>query len=73
MTLPPEPSAADIHVGDVGTVVSSLRPAGKARFGEALTDVVAEGEFLDVGTEVEIMSVHGSRVVVRRVPEQEEA
>jgi len=47
-----------------------LRPAGKARFGDAVVDVVATGEFLDKGTKVEILAINGSRVVVRRIEEQ---
>jgi len=47
-------------------VVSKLRPAGKARFGDALVDVVATGEFLDTGTRIEIIAVNGNRVVVKK-------
>ena len=53
----------------MGEVVSKLRPAGKARFGEALVDVVATGEFLDTGTQVEIIAINGSRVVVKKAEE----
>jgi membrane-bound serine protease (ClpP class) len=53
----------------VGEVVAKLRPAGKARFGNALVDVVATGEFLDKGTRVEIIAINGSRVVVKRAKE----
>jgi len=66
MTAPPQ-TAGSLEVGAVGEVVSRLRPAGKARFGDALVDVIATGEFLDKGTRVEILAIHGSRVVVRKV------
>jgi membrane-bound serine protease (ClpP class) len=66
MTAPPERAALGVRVGDVGEVVSRLRPAGKARFGEAMVDVVATGEFLDKGTKIEIIAIKGSRVVVKR-------
>jgi len=69
MTAPPESTKSGVRVGDVGEVVSRLRPAGKARFGDALVDVVATGEFLDKGTRVEIIAINGSRVVVRRAEE----
>jgi len=65
MTAPPEVASAAVKVGDVGEVVSKLRPAGRARFGEAIVDVVAEAEFLDKQTKVEIISIRGNRVVVR--------
>lgn len=66
MTTAPESSGLVLRVGDVGEVVSRLRPAGKARFGDALVDVVAVGEFLNVGTKIEITGIYGSRVVVKR-------
>lgn len=65
MTAPPENAGRQLHVKDVGETVTRLRPAGKARFGEAIVDVVAEGEFLDKGMKVTIIAVQGSRVVVR--------
>ena len=51
-------------------MVLTLRPTGKARFGDAMVDVVAEAEFLDKGTKVEIIEMHGNRVVVKAVEEQ---
>jgi membrane-bound ClpP family serine protease len=33
-------------------------------------DVVAEAEFLDKGTKVQIIEIHGNRVVVKAVKEQ---
>jgi len=70
MTAPPGLETAGVKVGDIGEVVSILRPTGKARFGNAIVDVVAEAEFLDKGTKVEIIEIHGNRVVVKAVREQ---
>jgi len=67
MTALPESETVSVNVGDVGEVVSTLRPTGKAKFGDAMVDVVAEAEFLDKGTEVEIIEIHGNRVVVKKV------
>lgn len=67
MTSPASGQSRDVQVGQQGEVVSALRPAGKARFGEAIVDVVAEGDFLDNGTEVVIIEIYGNRVVVRAV------
>jgi membrane-bound serine protease (ClpP class) len=67
MTAPPEGSERLLQVGDAGEAVTRLRPAGKARFGDALVDVVATGEFLDKGTELEIIAINGSRVVVKKM------
>jgi membrane-bound serine protease (ClpP class) len=48
-------------------VVSILRPTGKTKFGDAIVDVVAEAEFLDKGTKVQIIEIHGNRVIVKKV------
>ena len=55
------------RVGHMGHTESLLRPAGKARFGAALVDVVSEGEYIEKGVRVEVIDRQGSRVVVRRV------
>ena len=65
MTVSPEASDKKLIVGDIGEVVSKLRPAGRAKFGEAIVDVICEAEFIDNGTIVEIIEVHGNRVIVR--------
>jgi membrane-bound serine protease (ClpP class) len=66
MTASPESKTATIAIGDTGEVVSKLRPTGKARFGDAIVDVVAKGDFIDKGTKVEIIQIHGNRVVVKK-------
>ena len=54
-------------VGVTGTAQSVLRPAGKARFGERMVDVVSNGPYIQVGTQIEVIEVAGNRVVVREV------
>ncbi len=70
MTIPPESKTVSVDIGDVGEATSTLRPTGKAKFGDAVVDVVAEAEFLDKGTKVEIIEIHGNRVVVKAVGNQ---
>jgi membrane-bound serine protease (ClpP class) len=65
MTAPAESKTICVNIGDIGEVISTLRPAGKAKFGDCVVDVVAEAEFLDKGTKIEIIKIHGNRVVVR--------
>jgi membrane-bound serine protease (ClpP class) len=72
MTAPGQ-SSAPVQIGARGEVMSRLRPAGKARFGDALVDVVATGEFLDKGAQVEIIAINGSRVVVKKIGQGGEA
>lgn len=66
MTAPPE-AEAKVKVGNRGKVVSPLRPTGTAQFGAAQVDVVAQAEFLDRDTEVEVIEIHGNRVVVKKI------
>ena len=54
-------------VGRVGTVLTELRPAGSMLLDGSPLDVVSEGAYVEKGETVEIVSVNGSRVVVRRV------
>lgn len=54
-------------VGDIGRTETLLRPAGKARFGAVLVDVVSQGDYIDSGQKVEVIERYGNRVVVRRV------
>jgi len=58
---------AVLAVGAEGEVVSALRPAGQARFGQSTVDVVAEGQFLERGCKVRVVEIRGNRVVVRQV------
>ncbi len=67
MTKPVESEITSVNVGDTGEVISTLRPTGKVKFGDAVVDVVAEGDFLNEGTKVEIIEIHGNRVVVKAV------
>jgi membrane-bound serine protease (ClpP class) len=61
------PTWQTVQVGDVGVSTSSLRPSGKIEVGGAIVDVVSEGEFIDPGTSVRIITKKGARIVVRKV------
>jgi membrane-bound serine protease (ClpP class) len=52
------------RVGETGRATTMLRPAGKARIGDRLVDVVTEGEFLAPETPVRVVDVRGNRIVV---------
>lgn len=54
-----------VQPGDVGEVVTTLRPVGAALFGTERLEVVSEGEFLSKGAKVQVLRVEGSRVYVR--------
>ena len=54
-------------VGQLGIATSDLRPSGWAVVGTEKIFVVSEGEFVENGDDVKILSVDGNRVVVRKV------
>ena len=62
-----DPYGGAAQVGDIGRSESLLRPAGKARFGALLVDVVSEGEYIQKGVRVEVIERAGNRVVVRHM------
>jgi membrane-bound serine protease (ClpP class) len=54
-------------VGETGRTTTMLRPSGKARFGDLLLDVTADGFFIEPDSLVEVVDVQGSKVIVRRM------
>ena len=63
----PGVDAALAMLGQVGTAMSMLRPAGTAKFGDRYIDVVTEGDFIPHGTPIQVVEVEGTRIVVKRV------
>ncbi len=59
--------APGFSIGDTGTASTTLRPSGKALFGEALLDVVTQGQFVEQGSAVRILSISGDAIVVEPV------
>lgn len=61
-------------IGREGVAKTLLRPAGKMTLDDGQTiDCVTEGEYVQPGTRVKVLAEHGARVVVRSVPEEEDA
>ena len=50
-----------------GETFTTLRPAGKARFGEQVFDVQSQGDFIDPGQKIVVTEVTGNRIIVRKV------
>jgi membrane-bound ClpP family serine protease len=50
-----------------GQTTTQLTPSGKARIGNELIDVIADGEVIELGATIEVVEVRGNRVVVRSV------
>lgn len=62
-------SVDDMHylIGKTGMAGSLLRPAGVGEFDGVRLDVVTESEYIQKDTPIEIIAVHGRRIVVRAV------
>jgi membrane-bound serine protease (ClpP class) len=54
-------------MGEVGQTATVLRPSGKARFGDLLVDVIADGYWIGANQDVEVVEVQGPRVVVKKI------
>ena len=59
-------TAKALVVGQEGMSITPLRPSGTAQFGTDRFSVVTEGEFIPSGIRVEVTSVTGGRIAVRR-------
>jgi membrane-bound serine protease (ClpP class) len=51
----------------VGVALSTLRPGGKAQFGNELLDVVTEGDLIEKGSQVRVIGSSGHEAVVEAV------
>ena len=56
----------DVFVGREGTTTSVLRPTGIADFDGVRMNVSSEGDFVQSGVKVRIISVEGQKILVRR-------
>jgi membrane-bound ClpP family serine protease len=54
-------------LGAIGVAATTLRPAGKARFGDDYLDVIAEGDYVNPGSRVQVIEIEGNRIVVKEV------
>ncbi len=71
---PPEESVAEKAasvpsrlLGAIGVSVTTLRPSGKAQFGDEFLDVVAEGDYVEPGKRLQIIEIEGNRIVVKEI------
>jgi membrane-bound serine protease (ClpP class) len=66
ITAPPQKSG-ELKIGDMGFAITKLRPAGRAKFDNAIVDVVAEGDLIEKGQKIKIIQIQGNKVVVRKI------
>jgi len=57
----------DIKVGDKGVSISSLKPIGKALFGEVEIEVSSNGGFVSENIEIEVVRIESSKIIVEPV------
>jgi membrane-bound serine protease (ClpP class) len=57
-------------VGSVGVTLSSLRPSGKAQFGDEILDVMTEGDMAAKGQKVRIVGFSATGAVVEVLPNE---
>ncbi len=55
-----------IKTGDKGITVSRLAPMGKAEFAGEYYEVNALGQFIDPGTEIEIVKIENNKITVKK-------
>lgn len=54
----------DVRVGQAGEVTQTCRPVGKVRIGGQLVDAIADGAFIEAGSEIVVLRNEGNRVVI---------
>ena len=54
-----------VYMGKTGVSLTPLRPSGAVEISGQRLDVVTEGDFIPAGRTVEVVSVEGTRVVVK--------
>jgi membrane-bound ClpP family serine protease len=58
-------SETELKKGDHGIAVGRLAPAGTAMFGEIKTEVHTLGDFVNPGTEIEIIKIDHQKIIVK--------
>ncbi|MDE2646287.1 MAG: nodulation protein NfeD [Rhodothermaceae bacterium] len=53
------------YIGRVGPTVTDLRPSGVMLIDKKRVDVITAGEYIDRGTQVQVVDVRGTRIEVR--------
>lgn len=55
----------NLKVGDTGKAITTIRPSGKARFGDHKMEVFSIGSMIDNNTEIEIVKISGNKIIVK--------
>ena len=55
------------RVGQIGFALSTLRPGGKAQFGDKIIDVISQGEMIGKGQRIKIIGHSSTEAIVEAV------
>lgn len=61
------PGEKGIAVGDRGTALTRLAPAGKAQIGENATEVFTRDSLIEPGKEVVVCEITGNKIIVKEI------
>jgi membrane-bound ClpP family serine protease len=56
-----------LKVGDKGTTISTLKPVGKAIFGESEVEVSSLGTYIEENKEIEIYQINSDKILVKEL------
>ncbi len=59
-----------IQIGEKGVAVSRLAPMGKVKINGNIVEAKTNGDFIDQGTEIKVIQVLKTNVLVERIDEQ---
>ncbi|MNO81856.1 hypothetical protein D3C76_731130 [compost metagenome] len=60
-------SDLDYLLGKRGVAITDLRPSGSVDIDGVKFDVISDGEYISIGTKVEIFKVSGVKLLVKKV------
>lgn len=61
------PISVPVEVGQTGTVLTLLRPSGKAKIEGEVYDVISQGDFVPKGARIRVAHIKGTKIIVHRI------
>lgn len=56
-----------LHVGDIASTTTALRPEGKIMYNNELVTVWSQVGFIEANTTVEVVAIHDNKIFVKKV------
>ena len=67
----PDTSELKELLGEVGVVLTPLRPVGMCDFAGQRVECVAEGGYIDKGKKVKVIDVESTQLTVRKIEDED--